>query len=78
MRHLLRPIFCIRKQVLDDEDLAERALGLSAGFAWSRCADLVAVYTDYGITPGMESGMVFARAHGILVQERSLKGRHLP
>lgn len=53
--HLLYP------QVLDDNQAAQREQGIKAGFAWGLAADYVAVYLDYGSTPGMEQGI--ARAH---------------
>lgn len=43
------------------------------GFAWNQHADLVAVYTDYGITTGMEAGINFAVDHNIPVVFRSFK-----
>lgn len=39
--------------VLRDEVVAERKLGIAAGFAWARGADAVAFYLDYGWSPGM-------------------------
>jgi hypothetical protein len=42
---------------LDDLKPEERELGIKAGFEWHRRADLMVVYADYGITPGMEQGM---------------------
>ena len=43
--------------VLNDLDPRERALGITAGFAWGCHADLIAVYCDYGISNGMLSGI---------------------
>jgi len=39
--------------VLDDDDPNERKLGIELGFAWLRAADLVALYTDFGMSTGM-------------------------
>lgn len=39
--------------ILNDEDEAQRQLGLNLGFAWLQAADLVAFYTDYGLSSGM-------------------------
>ena len=39
--------------VLDDDDPNERKLGIDLGFAWVRAADLVAFYTDFGMSGGM-------------------------
>ena len=47
-------------QVLDDTALDERHLGMEAGFAWGAKADMVAVYTDLGISEGMKFGVARA------------------
>lgn len=39
--------------VLRDEVPADRELGITAGFEFKRVADIIAVYTDLGISPGM-------------------------
>ena len=54
--HLLYP------QVLRDAKPEQRDLGLAMGFAWGAVADLVAVYIDHGITPGMRKGIERAKA----------------
>ncbi len=43
--------------ILDDKIPGERMLGINAGFAWGELADLVAVYVDRGISPGMKKGI---------------------
>lgn len=43
--------------ILNDDDPAERALGIELGLAWGRLAQLTAVYTDLGISRGMEFGI---------------------
>ena len=58
--------------VLDDTVPEERKLGMEAGFAYLRNADLVAVYTDKGISKGMEAGIARASALGIPVEYRKL------
>jgi hypothetical protein len=47
--------------VLRDDDPAERDLGIHAGFAWRRYGVRTVVYTDRGISPGMERGIDHAR-----------------
>jgi hypothetical protein len=47
--------------VLRDHVLAERELGIKAGLAWGALADATVVYTDLGITPGMERGIEAAK-----------------
>lgn len=45
--HLLYP------QILQDEVPEDRALGIAAGLAWGRVAELQAFYIDFGWSPGM-------------------------
>ena len=39
--------------ILNDQILAERELGIKAGFAWWEVAELIAFYTDLGWSSGM-------------------------
>ena len=59
--------------VLDDMVLAERDLGINAGFIWGEVAEKTVVYLDHGISMGMERGIAHARAHGREVEYRKLK-----
>lgn len=43
--------------VLNDAVRCERSLGIMAGFSWGEKADLIAVYEDRGISPGMKLGI---------------------
>lgn len=54
--HLLYP------QVLEDRTPRERVRGINAGFAWTYYADLIVVYADRGVTPGMKKGIEHAQA----------------
>lgn len=56
--HLLYP------QCLNDATPAERELGITAGFAWGKVAQMVIVFGDYGITPGMLRGIKRAEEDG--------------
>ncbi len=58
--------------VLKDEIPAERNMGISAGLAWLCVANATVVYTDLGISPGMEHGIKLAKAVGVPVEKRSL------
>lgn len=60
--------------VLRDNVHGERELGLAAGWAWMRAADLVAVYTDRGISGGMERGIGAAEQIGLPIERRALGG----
>lgn len=61
-----------QEDVLDDTVPAERKLGMQAGFAWQEVADAVVVYTDYGISRGMEEGIGRAQAAGKQIEYRML------
>lgn len=58
--------------VLDDDDTRERALGIEAGLLWGARADLVAVYTDHGISRGMRHGILRHEAEGRRVVYREI------
>jgi hypothetical protein len=64
-------------QFLNDEDPAERNLGIEAGFAWSEVADYHVFYTDYGWSQGMQRALAHClqrRKHFVI---RSLYGTSL-
>jgi hypothetical protein len=61
--------------ILDDTDPAERQWGIDAGLAWKTVAHGSVVYTDRGITRGMEYGIEAARAAGLPVEMRTLTAR---
>lgn len=61
-----------QRGILDDNQPADRALGIAAGFAWGAKADLVAVYTDRGISQGMREGMARAEIAGQPIEQRTL------
>lgn len=46
-----------RRFVLHDKILAERKLGIRAGFCWRNVTDRSVFYIDFGITSGMEEGI---------------------
>lgn len=60
--------------ILRDEVPDERARGIAAGHAWYRAADVCAVYTDLGISLGMNLGIAAAENESVCVQYRKLKG----
>lgn len=61
--------------ILDDDDPSERALGIAAGHAWIGVAAKVVVYTDLGISAGMEAGIAAARSwvHEVPIEYRTLR-----
>lgn len=59
-------------KVLNDKIPEERRQGIEAGFLWGSCAEITAVYTDYGITDGMNKGIKRAKKEGRRVEYRSI------
>ena len=58
--------------VLDDTVPDERRLGIEAGLAWGRVANVTAVYIDLGISTGMRMGIARARDEGRRVVYRKI------
>lgn len=58
--------------VLDDAIPAEREHGINAGLAWGAVAEATVVYTDYGISRGMQYGIARADKDGRFVEYRKL------
>lgn len=58
--------------ILDDEIPEERQLGMEAGKVWSKQAELVVFYTDYGWSKGMLWGKEQAEKAGIPTEERQI------
>jgi hypothetical protein len=59
-------------QVLDDTVPAEREMGIKAGFAWRMRAVKTVVYTDRGLSSGMQYGIEHARSCGHVIEYREL------
>lgn len=60
--------------ILDDDIPDERQWGIDAGLAWRNVAEATVVYTDNGISKGMEYGIAAAQEAGIPVEYRALYG----
>jgi hypothetical protein len=58
--------------ILRDDVPEERQWGIDAGLAWKAVAHASVVYTDRGITKGMEYGIAAAKKAGIPVEYRAL------
>jgi hypothetical protein len=58
--------------ILDDQDEAQRMLGIEAGLAWGSVADAAVVYGDLGTSKGMALGIERARDEGRVVEYRTL------
>lgn len=59
---------------LDDQNRNERQLGIDAGLAWGDVADVVAVYTDRGVSSGMRYAINHHEKNGRTIEYRSLEG----
>jgi hypothetical protein len=60
--------------ILDDTIPHEREWGINAGLAWKEVAHGSVVYTDRGISKGMEYGIAAAKKAGRSVEMRSIEG----
>lgn len=58
--------------LLDDNIPEERALGIHAGLVWGKNATKTVVYTDLGISSGMERGIKRAKSEGREIEYREL------
>lgn len=58
--------------ILRDEVPEERQWGIEAGLVWGRVAEVTVVYTDRGISRGMQYGIDAAKAAGRPVEYRRL------
>ena len=63
--------------VLDDAIPEERKLGIEAGFEWRSSAEATVVYTDLGISKGMEFGIEHAKKQGRPIEYRNLPEKWL-
>jgi len=64
-----------RDGVLDDLVPSEREWGIQAGFAWGNVAEATVVYTDCGISRGMQYGIEAAEKAGRPVEHRSIRAK---
>ena len=66
-------------QVLDDDTPIERALGLTLHLAWlellAKNNGKLVVYTNYGISPGMQRAIDLAEALGMPIDYRTAPWR---
>lgn len=60
--------------ILDDDIPHERQWGIDAGIEWYTVAQGCVVYTDYGISKGMQYGIDRAVKQGIPVEYRTVPG----
>lgn len=65
-------LFYAQEGILDDDIAQERALGIHAGPVWGKLAKKSVVYTDLGISSGMERGIERAKKEGRVIEYREL------
>jgi hypothetical protein len=58
---------------LDDTIPGERQQGIECGYAWMLNADHVAIYTDMGVSKGMQAALKLALESNIPVEFRSIR-----
>jgi hypothetical protein len=58
--------------VFDDQSPTERVIEIVAGLAWLKAAEASVVYTDLGISKGMNEGIEAAKAINVPIEFRSL------
>lgn len=61
--------------ILDDDTPYERALGIRCGLVWGECADYVAIYSDFGISPGMKQSLMWYKSIQKPIEWRTLDYR---
>ena len=59
-------------QMLDDDKPDERDLGIKAGLEWGKQAEKTVVYTDFGISSGMQYGIDNAKENNRPIEYRKL------
>lgn len=62
-----------RSGILNYDAPEERRMSVAAGHAWYRGADACVVYTDRGISRGMQAGVQAAKDYDVPIEYRSLE-----
>jgi hypothetical protein len=59
--------------ILDDNDSAQRQLGIDAGHEWLRVCEAIVIYQDLGISNGMQAAIMKAQELGVDRIYRSIR-----
>jgi len=59
--------------ILNDNNPIERMWGINAGLVWKEVAEKHVVYTDLGISKGMEYGINYSTENNIPIEYRTIK-----
>ena len=62
-------------EVLNDDDVYERALGIRCGLAWGAHADVIAVYSQLGVSSGMKQAIDHYKSLGKPIEWRGIDDR---
>jgi hypothetical protein len=65
-------LFYTQPGILDDTVPEQRSMGIEAGLLWGQAAEKTVVYTDRGMSRGMEYGIQRAKDLGRPIEFRSL------
>lgn len=63
--------------VLNDNLPEERQKGISAGLEWGKIAEKTVVYTDLGISKGMDQGIAHAKENNRRIEYRKLNQNYV-
>jgi hypothetical protein len=58
--------------IFRDDIPVERTIGIKAGHAWISVGEMLVVYIDRGVSPGMKMAIGVAQHHSIPVEHRTL------
>ena len=64
-------------QCLDDDNPEQRGMGITAGYVWGMCAELVVFYLDHGSSGGVDAARKRYESLGIPTEDRYI-GRNVP
>ena len=62
----------IYPRVLNDANPVDRHQGIAMGLEWGSAADLVAVYSDFGVSEGMDEAIRFYASRNVPVEWRRI------
>jgi hypothetical protein len=71
---LARHLLYTQPGILDENNPAERQLGIAAGLSWAPVCQLHVFYTDLGWSRGMKAAYAAARANGWPFALRAMDG----
>lgn len=64
--------FYTQEDLLNDNNIDEREMGIEAGYAFGELVDTIAVYDNLGISIGMTEAIDHYKQHGKVIEYRTL------